>query len=114
MKLTAEKVNEIFMDCLFKDGEDTSGHIAAEGVVTKVGFHPMRLEAHKEDIRQLLQDLPVNFRSDQGGSPRSRSVPALGRIRIAQPLKKRHQSPASSWRESRRIPPLQYLGSVAI
>ena len=67
MKLTAEKVNEIFMDCLFKDGEDTSGHIAAEGVVTKVGFHPMRLEAHKEDIRQLLQDLPVNFRSDQGG-----------------------------------------------
>ena len=67
MKLTAEKVNEIFMDCLFKDGEDTSEHVKAEGVITKVGFHPTRLKTHKDEIRQLLSELPTNFRSTSGG-----------------------------------------------
>ena len=44
--LTADRVNSIFMDCLFKDGEDTSGHIVAEGIVQTVGLHPGRVEVH--------------------------------------------------------------------
>ena len=31
MKLTAEKVNETFLKCLFKDGENTENHIIGEG-----------------------------------------------------------------------------------
>jgi hypothetical protein len=67
MILTADKVREIFLDCLFKDGEDTEKHVQAEGVVYSVGFHPERLQQHRQEILTLLFELPDQFQYDKGG-----------------------------------------------
>lgn len=67
MKLTATKVNEIFNDCLFKDGESREGALCAEGVVHNFGFHPERIQSHKQEITELLDELPENFFENSGG-----------------------------------------------
>lgn len=67
MKLDSKKINDIFMDCLFKDGEDTSNHVVAEGITGKVGFHPERLENHRKEIEELLDELPDQFKKTGGG-----------------------------------------------
>ena len=66
-KLTAQKVETIFMDCLFKEGEDTSDYIKAEGVMRIVGFHPKRLASHKTEIDEMLGGLPDEFQKSGGG-----------------------------------------------
>lgn len=65
--LTAERVGTIFGDCLFKPGEDTTDHVKAEGIVHPVGFHPGRLDGHREEIGQLLDELPIQFQSQERG-----------------------------------------------
>ena len=65
--LNAEQVNAVFMDCLFRDGEDTSKHVKAEGIVSIVGFHPARLENHKVEIVAMLAELPEQFQEKSGG-----------------------------------------------
>ena len=67
MELSSANVEEIFSDCLFEAGEDTSKRILAEGIIRKVNFHPQRLEAHKNDIISMLHQLPDNFHQDKGG-----------------------------------------------
>ncbi len=67
MKLTAEKVNETFLKCLFKDGENTENHIIGEGVMSKVGFNPERLKENEPLILEMLNDLPDSFKKDGGG-----------------------------------------------
>lgn len=67
MELTSDNVEKVFMDCLFKDEEDTSDHIVAEGIQSKVGFHPARLQGHREDVRAMIRSLPEGFFSDKGG-----------------------------------------------
>jgi hypothetical protein len=66
-KLRPEIVNEIFMDCLFNAEEDTANFVKAEGIVINVGFHPGRLAAHKEQIAELLAELPAEFQESTGG-----------------------------------------------
>lgn len=66
-KLTAQNVNEVFMDCLFRNGEDTSKAVTVEGIVSKFVFHPSRLESHKTDIKEMLSALPEQFQTDKGG-----------------------------------------------
>ena len=65
--LTAANVTEVFMDCLFRDGEDTSKAVVAEGIINKFGFHPDRLDLHKSEIRAMLEGLPDDFQPDKGG-----------------------------------------------
>lgn len=65
--LTDDRVNIVFMDCLFKDGEDTSNHILAEGIVQAVGFHPGRIEEHRQEIHDMLAELPDTFKTGSGG-----------------------------------------------
>ena len=65
--LDPEKVNTIFMDCLFKEGEDTSKYVKAEGITMNVGFHPERLESHKAEIATMLEELPEDFKESGGG-----------------------------------------------
>ena len=65
--LTADRVDSIFRDCLFKDNEDTSNHIKAEGIVHPVGLHPTRLEAHRAEVREMLLELPEEFLKSKGG-----------------------------------------------
>lgn len=67
VKLTASAVNVIFTDCLFKEGEDTSDRVAVEGVVSNFGFHPARIESHREEIVALLTLLPKEFHEHAGG-----------------------------------------------
>jgi hypothetical protein len=65
--LTAEHVNAVFMDCIFKDGEDTSNHVVAEGIAHTVGFNPERLESHRQEITDMLAELPDDFKVSGGG-----------------------------------------------
>ena len=65
--LSPELVEQVFRDCLFRDGEDTSNHVVAEGVRVKVGFHPQRLESHRQDVIGMLAELPKEFQAAGGG-----------------------------------------------
>jgi hypothetical protein len=67
MNLTAQNVSEIFLNCLFKKGEKTENYILAEGVMTKVGFHPERLKDSTLKIEAILNDLPDEFKPNKGG-----------------------------------------------
>lgn len=65
--LTPQRVEEIFMGCLFEEGEDTSDYVFGEGITKNVGFHPERLEAQREDIEAMLMELPDSFMASKGG-----------------------------------------------
>ena len=65
--LNPQRVEEIFLDCLFQDGEDTSGAVTVEGIINNYGFHPDRLEGHREEMQALLEQLPDDFRESGGG-----------------------------------------------
>jgi hypothetical protein len=72
MKLSAENVDAVVKDCLYRDEEITPGKtpegvVIVEGIMTKFGFHPGRLAAHKEDIREMLSELPDQFFVGKGG-----------------------------------------------
>lgn len=58
----SELVNEAFRECLFKDGEDTTGYVKVEGIMSNFGFHPQRLEEHREIVTALLAELPSEFK----------------------------------------------------
>lgn len=66
-KLSAELVESTFLDCLFKEGEDTANHVVVNGITLDVGFHPGRLEENKEKIIALLAELPDPFHEKSGG-----------------------------------------------
>lgn len=69
MELSIQNVNSIFLKCLFLDSELGEGgkpkegtFVPARGVITQVGFHPGRIEKHKEEVMQMLMQLPHQFR----------------------------------------------------
>lgn len=66
-KLDSQRVEVIFLDCLFREGEDTSKHVKAEGITSNVGFHPERIAGHKAEISALLDELPDEFKKTGGG-----------------------------------------------
>ena|SRR3989344_1243104 len=66
-KLNPERVESIFKDCLFRQGENTANHIKAEGITCIVGFHPERLTRHREEISAMLDELPNDFKGSGGG-----------------------------------------------
>ena len=65
--LSPQRVEEVFMDCLFREGEDTTNHVKAEGIMVTVGFHPERLGTHREEIEAMLAELPDEFCESGGG-----------------------------------------------
>ena len=67
MKLNSETVREIFLDCLFKENENRDNAIMAAGITFSVGFNHTRLNKHREDIVQLLDNLKDEFKQDLGG-----------------------------------------------
>jgi hypothetical protein len=67
MELTSKNVEEIFLDCFFKDdeivnGKPTTEPIIAEGVILTCGFNEKRLKAHKTTIIEMLDQLPEKFK----------------------------------------------------
>ena len=67
MKLNSETVREVFSDCLFKEDENRDNAIMVTGITFSVGFNPIRLNKHKEDIVQLLYNLKDEFKQESGG-----------------------------------------------
>lgn len=67
MQLTSSRVESIFIDCLFNEGEDTGNHIDAYGVKLMVGFNPVMIEKHKPEIEAMLKELPDEFKQTIGG-----------------------------------------------
>ena len=67
LMLSSENVERIFLDCLFKDEEYKSKAVIVEGIITNFGFHPERLETHKDDIHTMLKELPNEFQQKGGG-----------------------------------------------
>ena len=65
--INPERVNEIFMNCLFEDKEDVSNHIKVNGITSNVGFHHDRLESHKTEIMAMLDKLSDHFKKSVGG-----------------------------------------------
>lgn len=65
--LNPERVGIIFHNCLFRESEDTTNHIKAEGIVSTVGFHPGRVEEHRAEIELMLAELPEAFMAAGGG-----------------------------------------------
>lgn len=71
MELTSKNVQDIFFDSLFRDEELKTDIIKlavyAKGLTINVGFHPERLEKHREEVKDLLSQLPEPFRQSKGG-----------------------------------------------
>jgi len=65
--ISAERVESIFADCFFKDGEDSSSYVEARGVTFTAGFQPGRLKEHEAEIVAMLEELPNRFRASGGG-----------------------------------------------
>lgn len=72
MENRADRVWEIFRDCLFRD-EELNGNetpddaVLGEGIMRTFGFHPGRLKEHDAEIAEVLTGLPKEFYADGGG-----------------------------------------------
>lgn len=65
--LSSKRVHEIFSDCLFKDGEPLEPRIEVAGIMSKLGLHPERTASHKQEIGEMLRELPSEFMRTGGG-----------------------------------------------
>lgn len=69
-KLTSDKVRNIFLDCFFEDSVGAINAVNAvlvEGVLHNYGFDPQKLKDHENEIIEMLNELPRNFHSTNGG-----------------------------------------------
>jgi len=67
MELTVENLESVVSDCLFKKDEDRGNYVEGSGVILRFGFHPERLEKHRADIEDMLNQLPDEFKKNSGG-----------------------------------------------
>ena len=73
MENIAERVTKIVKDSLYKPEEITDkekppeGAIVVDGIMRKWGFHPERLLSHKEEVREILNEMPETFHMKGGG-----------------------------------------------
>ncbi len=81
MKLTVENVDTTFRDCLLPDDDPRIKDlehltpkdalpewlIGVSGLTLNVGFVREKIDAHREDIRSMLAELPSDFHAEDGG-----------------------------------------------
>lgn len=68
MENIAKTVQELFMSSLFPERpEDTSKAVLVDGIVTKFGFDPQRLEVNRAKVIEILDEMPANFHEHTGG-----------------------------------------------
>ena len=68
MPLTSDRVAEIFKECLATQEEIDGGKVVLTDVlVGVVGLVPDRLEPHRDEIKEMLYELPENFQMEKGG-----------------------------------------------
>jgi hypothetical protein len=69
--LTAKAVETAFMNCLFTEEELKEGQpkefVQVDAITCHFGFHPGRLESHREEVKALLAELPDQFHAGKGG-----------------------------------------------
>ncbi|MBM6866664.1 hypothetical protein H6A66_16095 [Bacteroides caecigallinarum] len=75
--LSVENVDRIFSDCLFRSHAEHDEYVKNQGVVIKVQsvqnpkvivcFHSERLESHREEIKEMVLQLPESFHKGKGG-----------------------------------------------
>ncbi len=64
LELTANNVFRVLCDCFFKEEELKNGvpivdeYVSVDGIVRKFGFNKERLFGHKQDIIDLIDQLP--------------------------------------------------------
>lgn len=64
LELTAENVQEVFVDSLFQDSaEDTSHVYMVRGIMTSFGFHPLRLMNNQKKITDFILQIPDSFKT---------------------------------------------------
>lgn len=71
-RLDPNRVEEVFVDCLFKTDEELKNAsedntILVDGIMTNAGFFKLRVESHREEIIQMLNQLPDQFKQSKGG-----------------------------------------------
>lgn len=84
-KLTAQRLEEIFKNCFYKDDEITDEGpiipaVEVEGIICKFGFHPIRLNEYKLEIEQMLTELPEQFKEGGGWSFLNATLTKEGRL----------------------------------
>lgn len=67
MELTSENVQTLFKSCLFDRAEDAIDYVEASGAMMRVGFNPERLKEKRQEIEELLNQLPDEFKKSKGG-----------------------------------------------
>jgi len=70
--LTAEAVEKIFRHSFFVEEEMSDEALVTtaavgEGIMNRYGFHPERLESHREEVKELLGELSSDFQETGGG-----------------------------------------------
>jgi hypothetical protein len=65
-KLTSKIVQDTLAECRFRPDDRPGENVAVDGVVHKFQLHRGRLEAKREFIEQLLEELPLEFRRTNG------------------------------------------------
>lgn len=75
-ELNTENVDRIFADCMFRSHEEYEEckkeglHFFVRSIQNtnvNVGFHTERIEKHRQEIREMLLQLPDGFFKDKGG-----------------------------------------------
>jgi hypothetical protein len=68
VELTSDNVEAVLEDCLFGEGEPlTHEGQVTHGIMNDWAFHPQRLESHRQDVHDMLAELPHEFRESEGG-----------------------------------------------
>jgi hypothetical protein len=72
--IDSKQVVTILTDCLFTEEELVEGVLSedadaviANGILFNYAFHPQRLESHREEVEQMLCNLPLAFRPSAVG-----------------------------------------------
>lgn len=70
--ISAQRVEEIVKECLYSNDEVVDGKpivepVVGKGILRDFGFHPVRLESHREEVRAMLMELSDQFKKSGGG-----------------------------------------------
>jgi hypothetical protein len=64
--MNEKEINEVFIDCLFRDDENTCDPVMAPGWKFIFGFHKDRLRAHQADVDAGITQLKADLHAGQG------------------------------------------------
>ena len=62
-KLTTQAVQDVLLECL----SDGSESVKVQGIIGHFSFSKVKLEAHRQQVIELLYELPAQFQIAHGG-----------------------------------------------